>query len=248
MTMRTCCPRCGLTRYKKNGNTYYGKQNHQCKNCGREFVLALELDPVPEEKKSLADELLLERISLRGICRVLNVSLAWLIEYMVTDLFDKLPEHIHIETGHDGKNVVIQRLEAEADEMFSYVGHKQNKQWIWVAIDASTRKVIAFYVGDRSKRSARRLWEAIPARYKTGGIFYTDLYVSYGGVIPKAQHKKINKRARLTNHVERLFCTMRQRISRLVRASLSFSKKQSNHIGTIKYFLYHYNLTIEATS
>ena len=62
-----------------------------------------------------------------------------------------------------------------------------------------------------------------------------------------AQHKRINKKARLTNHVERLFCTMRQRISRLVRSSLSFSKKLGYHVAAIKYFLYHYNLAIEAT-
>ena len=58
-----------------------------------------------------------------------------------------------------------------------------------VALGAVTKKVIAFHVGDRSKRSAQKLWEAIPAAYRKNGIFYTDLYVSYDGVIPKAQHK-----------------------------------------------------------
>ena len=248
MIIRTCCPACGSKIYKQNGKTHYGKQNHKCKNCGRAFVLLLEQEPVPEAKKSLTGRLLLERLSLRGICRAVKVSLGWLIKYMVVDLFDKLPEHIHIETEQGGKDVVIHRLEAEVDEMSSFVGHKQNKQWIWVALDRLTKKVIAFHVGDRSKRSARKLWETIPASYKKSAVFYTDLYASYEGVIPTAQHKRITKEARLTNHVERLFCTMRQRISRLVRASLSFSKKQSNHIGAIKYFLYHYNIAIEASS
>ena len=237
MTLRTCCPRCGSKEYKKNGNTYYGKKNHQCKKCGREFIRVLEQEPVFEENKALTEKMLLEKIPLRGICRVLDVSLAWVAGYMVVDLFDKLPEHIHVELGHDGKDVIIHRLEAELDEMSSFVERKKNKQWIWVALDKATKKVIAFHVGDRNKRSARKLREAIPARYKKDGIFYTDLYASYEGVIPTAQHKRINKKARLTNHVERLFCTMRQRISRLVRASLSFSKKLSNHIGAIKYFL-----------
>ncbi|MEH1876828.1 IS1 family transposase [Nostoc sp.] len=35
--------------------------------------------------------------------------------------------------------------------------------------------------------------------------------------------------------------TMRQRISRLVRKTLSFSKKLDNHIGAIWYFIHHYN-------
>ena len=33
-----------------------------------------------------------------------------------------------------------------------------------------------------------------------------------------------------------------QRVSRLVRETLSFSKKLANHIGAIKYFICHYNL------
>jgi hypothetical protein len=47
------------------------------------------------------------------------------------------------------------RLEAEADEMWSFVVSKENKQWIWIALDGATRQVIAFYVGDRSASSAR---------------------------------------------------------------------------------------------
>jgi insertion element IS1 protein InsB len=35
---------------------------------------------------------------------------------------------------------------------------------------------------------------------------------------------------------------LRQRVSRLVRETLSFSKKLANHIGAIKYFICHYNL------
>ena len=190
---------------QKKRKYIYGKQNHLCKSCGREFLLVLALEPVQEEKRLLVEGLLLERISLRGICRVVKVSLAWLIKYMAEELFDKLPEHIHVETEHAWKDVVIQRLEAEADEMSSFIGRKKNRQWIWVALDKGTKKVIAFHVGDRSKRSARKLWVAIPARYKKNGIFYTDLYVSYDRVIPKAQHRKISKKARLTNHVERLF-------------------------------------------
>jgi hypothetical protein len=40
----------------------------------------------------------------------------------------------------------------------------------------------------------------------------------------------------------RLDNTLRQCLSRLVRATLSFSKKVENHIGAIKFFICHYNL------
>jgi insertion element IS1 protein InsB len=58
-----------------------------------------------------------------------------------------------------------------------------------------------------------------------------------------AQHKAISKLARKTNHIERFNNTLRQRVSRLVRDALSFSKKLAHHIGAIKLFICHYNLT-----
>ena len=44
-------------------------------------------------------------------------------------------------------------------------------------------------------------------------------------------------------HIERCNNTLRQRVSRLVRDALSFSKKLANHIGTITLFICHDNLT-----
>jgi insertion element IS1 protein InsB len=137
---------------------------------------------------------------------------------------------------------MIQRLEVEADEMPSFVKKKGNKQWIWIAMDATTRQVIAFHVGDRSRKSAKRLWAKIPLVYREQATFYTDQYEAYQGVIPPAQHKAITKKARKTNHVERFNNTLSQRVSRLVRETLSCSKKLANQIGAIKYFICHDNL------
>jgi hypothetical protein len=61
--------------------------------------------------------------------------------------------------------------------------------------------------------------------------------------VPSARRRTISKLARKTNHVERFNCTLRQRVSRLVRSTLSFSKNLANHIGAINYFICHYNLT-----
>src|SRR5215204_1653321 len=74
------CPRCQLSHIKRNGHTYYGKQNYQCKLCDRQFVMKNET--VSPDKQELVKSLLRERISLRGICRVLKVSLTWLINFI----------------------------------------------------------------------------------------------------------------------------------------------------------------------
>ncbi|MCH8292917.1 hypothetical protein IH992_17635 [Candidatus Poribacteria bacterium] len=109
-------------------------------------------------------------------------------------------------------------------------------------MDVSSRQIIAFHVGDRSRISAKALWKSIPQRYQKHATFYTDGFCAYEGVIPQKQHRVVKKQKRITNHIERFNCTLRQRVSRLVRQSLSFSKKLANHIGAIKYFICHYNL------
>jgi insertion element IS1 protein InsB len=105
---------------------------------------------------------------------------------------------------------------------------------------------LSFYGGDRSQSSAEHLEATLPALYRERALFYTDHYPVYKSVIPPAQHRTISKLARKTNHVERFNCTLRQRVSRLVRATLSFSKKLSNPGGAIKYFLCDNNLTRSA--
>jgi IS1 family transposase len=200
---------------------------------------------ITDEQRALIERLLLERISLRGICRAVGVGLRWLLHFMV-ERFNAAPDHLYVEQTISGQKVLIHRLEAEADEMWSFVGKKANRQWLWIALEAQTRQVLAFHVGARSRQSAQALWEKIPVVYQENAIFYTDRYAVYTGIISPAQHHAITKLARMTNHVERFNCTLRQRLARLTRATLSFSKKLSHHIGAIKYFICNYNLTRSA--
>jgi IS1 family transposase len=242
MVIRDVCPRCQSPKYKKNGHIHNGKQNHQCKDCGRQFVECFEQDLVPDETQALVERLLLEHLSLRGICRAAGVKLKWLLGFIV-NCSEALPDHLNVQPITSNADVMIQRLEVEADEMASFVQKKANKQWIWLAMDAKNRQIIGFHVGDRSRKSAQALWSKIPKVYRRHATFYTDQNVVNTGVIPAAQHQPIGKLARKTNDIERFNNTLRQRVSRLVRSALSFSKKLANHIGAIKMFICHYNLT-----
>jgi IS1 family transposase len=236
------CPRCGLSQIKRNGHTHYGKQNYQCKQCGRQFVEVSQ--QISEAERDLIRELLLERLSLLGICRVMKISLRWLLTF-IGELYDALPDDLNVVLPPKLTNSVrLLRLDAEADEMWSFVKTKANKQWVWLALDVDTRQVIAFYVGDRSRKSARKLWNRIPLEYRTQATFHTDDWEAYKKVIPASQHRVCAKGSGLTNAIERFNCTLRQRVARLVRATLSFSKSLVNHIGAIKYFICHYNLEV----
>ena len=50
----------------------------------------------------------------------------------------------------------------ELDELWSFVLKKANEVWIWIALCRKTRQVVAYALGDRSKQTCLRLWEAIP--------------------------------------------------------------------------------------
>jgi len=111
----------------------------------------------------------------------------------------------------------------ELDELWSFVLKKANDSWIWIALCRQTRQVVAYAVGDRSKKTCQRLWEAIPEGYRQGHCF-TDFWAAYTAVIPKEQHTAVGKEMGETAHVERWNNTLRQRLARFVRMTLSFSK------------------------
>lgn len=71
------CPRCGAVRIVKNGHAHTGKQRYLCRICGHQFTLNHIRHPVTPEQVTLVDRLLCERISHRGICRVVGVSRSW---------------------------------------------------------------------------------------------------------------------------------------------------------------------------
>jgi IS1 family transposase/transposase-like protein len=237
------CPECFSPNFKRDGHTRHGKQNYQCKNCGRNFSEDATQAPIPQWKREQAKLLLLERISIRGIARVLKISPASVLNILAEEGAE-LPDDLNFESLKVGNNVEIFNVDMNADEMWSFVGKKENVQWLWIALDVETRQVAAFEVGDRSEKTARRLWEKIPEGLRREAYFFTDFWRPYMAVIPEERHLPVGKETGFTSYVERFNCTLRQRCSRLVRKTLSFSKKLRNHILAIKLFICHYNACI----
>ena len=56
MSMRDACPECGWQQFKKNGHIHNGKQNHQCKACGRQFVVDATNRVIVEAQRTLNQE------------------------------------------------------------------------------------------------------------------------------------------------------------------------------------------------
>lgn len=128
----------------------------------------------------------------------------------------------------------------ELDELWSFVARKTNQAWIWIALCRESRQVVAYAIGDRSQATCRCLWEAIPLAYRAGHCF-TDFWGAYQAVIPEEQHTAVGKETGATAHVERWNNTLRQRLSRFVRKTLSFSKSPVMHEACLNLFLHRYN-------
>ena len=80
----------------------------------------------------------------------------------------------------------------ELDELWSFVGRRKEKRWVWLAQCRRTRQVVAYVIGSRGEESCRLLWERIPAGYK-GGLLYPDFWAAYAEVLPKEQHRATGK-------------------------------------------------------
>lgn len=146
--------------------------------------------------------------------------------------------------------------------MWSFVRQKSNKRWkepsaggiislltddtsrsrlLWLALCKQTRQVVACVIGGRGVATCRQLWQAVPDLFKQG-ICFSDFWEAYEAIIPTEQHQAVSKKSGLTAHVERFNNTLRQRLSRFVRKSLSFSKSDDMHLICLHLFLHRYNL------
>ncbi|RZJ89509.1 MAG: IS1 family transposase [Hymenobacter sp.] len=80
------------------------------------------------------------------------------------------------------KKTQKKRWEAlELDKMWSFVGSKAYKAWLWLAVERASRRIVAWVVGGRS---AQRLWGTLPRRYRRHCWYFTDLWDAYGKVLP----------------------------------------------------------------
>jgi len=218
----------------RNGHDYKGSQKYHCKDCGRYGTLnaqrGYEVSVQTQVKRGV-----LERLSWRGLERMMKVSRRtisrWLVKWM-----DAVPP---LETS-----LLPAELGdvLELDELWSFVGSKQQPRWLWLALCRRTRQVVAYWIGDRSEIGALQLWRRIPREYVRCASF-SDRWQPYAHIFDPQRHRMVGKEEGETNHVERWFNTLRQRLARFTRKTLAFSKRDDVHEGMLRLFIYDYNLS-----
>jgi IS1 family transposase len=94
---------------------------------------------------------------------------------------------------------------------------------------------VAYVNGDRSEVACRVLCGRIPEAYR-GCPTFSDFWKAYARVFSEG-HRRVGKGTGATAHMERWSNTLRQRVGRMVRKTLSFSKDVDWHDGVIHWRL-----------
>jgi IS1 family transposase len=98
-----------------------------------------------------------------------------------------------------------------------------------------------------SRATCQKLWAAVPAVYRRAHC-WSDFREAYQLVPPAEQRTAAGKESGLTAHVERWNNTLRQRLGRFVRKSLSFSTSDMMHELCLRLFLHDYNKSLALSS
>ena len=212
-----------------------GKQKYHCKACDAYGTLN-PTEVYPAERKAEILRAYHERSSLRGLERIFGVArqtvAKWLREAdadlpVVPPLDDPMPDDV-----------------LELDELWSFVGSKKNKRWVWIALCRRTRQIVSYFIGGRTQEDCWRLWSWLPADYRHCATF-SDFWDTYDAVFGRlgTDHQSVGKETGQTAHVERWNNTLRQRLARFVRKTLSFSKIDEFHEIALRRFIHYYNST-----
>lgn len=159
-------------------------------------------------KNQLLAQLVCEGVSVRGIARVMEISINTALS------------RIKAIGGRISKPPVISDQRTfEVDELWTYIGRKDNEYWLAYALDKGTRKAVDFVIGKRTKATLRilinRLLSINPRKIRT------DKLTIYQRLIPRALHRC---GAYCINHIERKNLSIRMHIKRLSRRTICFSR------------------------
>jgi insertion element IS1 protein InsB len=105
------------------------------------------------------------------------------------ELYEGVPADLGCQLPDSERDIELKMVDSELDELWSFVGYKANKQWLWVALDRPTRQIVALHIGSRGAEGALGLWQALPESYRQRARFHTDDWAAYKQVLPADQHR-----------------------------------------------------------
>jgi len=232
-TITSTCRACGSANIIRNGTNKCGNPQYHCKDCGVYRVLEPKVKH-PEATRQAVLRAALERVSLRGIERIFDVCRQTVVQWIKDHVWTQ-PLLVETLATYQVGDVL------EIDELWSFVIDKRQQRWVWIALCRRTRQIVAYYVGKRDAAAAQQLEQRIVYPYRLC-VMYTDQYAAYNAALPDDLHWAKPKGSGKTSHVENWNNSLRQRLARFVRKSLSFSKCDVMHRIMLEWFIIQHNL------
>ena len=215
-TSAHACRSCGSSNIVSNGTNKAGSPQYHCKNCGVYRVLSPRRRYSSEQKTTIL-KATQERVSLRGIQRIFGVHRQTVARWQVAHTRQ---QPLLVETLAPGREDDV----LELDEVWTFVGRKRaGERWLWTALCRRTRQIVAFFLGSHDLHACQQLWQRVPAAYAMCET-RSDGWDAYAAVLPAERHETVGKESGQTAYQERWYNTLRQRLARYVRKTLSFSK------------------------
>ena len=178
--------------------------------------------PKHRDKKKIMD-CYAEGMGINSICRVFKVGINTVQSWI----------------KKEGKKFIQPDIKEEkfvsCDEMWTFVQKKKQKAWIWLCYSKITKKILAVYIGDRGKHSAKKLIDQVPNMK----IYCTDDWDAYNFAIEDSQTREIGKKN--TQDIERFNLRMRMVLARLQRKTIKFSKSWERLEYSVNLVINRYN-------
>src|SRR5471030_1261894 len=155
------------------------------------------MNKLPIEKKVQIINMLVEGMSLRAASRISGCSINTVTKLLVDT--GKACQNFHDETVHG-----LNSSRIEADEIWSFVYAKEKNVpeemkgtgtgdvWTWTGIDADSKLMVSWFVGDRDAQSAYTFMCDVKSRLRNRVQLTTDGHKAYLNAVPDAFGSKID--------------------------------------------------------
>ncbi len=240
------CTCCQSTNIVKNGKNASGQQRYRCNDCGVTRVLD-SVQKVSQVNLSQVQKTYEERNSFRSTGRIFGVSHVTVQRWLkksskLSPLQGKCADApccaLRSSAG-SRRSVHLCRAQSQEDPHLDRALQADPANCLlfhWRRFNGVLQEALAWILYVVNLRIQ------LPYAYLKCKSF-SDFWKAYK-CLPDSTHQKVGKETRETAHVERLNNTIRQRFSRLVRRTLSYSKREYMLNLHFKLWAYSYNLTL----
>lgn len=213
------CKHCSQTCIKKGKTNNH--QRYKCKLCKKYQRESYTYNSYQVEDSEMVN-LIKEGVGIRGMGRFLHISNTTVL-IRIQRIAGKLKRKAPILFGQT----------YQVDELFTYVGNKNNRICIAYSLNPQTGEVIDLVIGRRNKTNLLKVISTLVL--SNAKQIITDKLNIYKELIPKEIHSTKN---RGINHIERQNLNLRTHLKRLNRRTICYSKSLTILFAVVKIYFW----------